>query len=192
MMNGSELNFGCLRISRQRRKPSMFGMRISEMTASMLCCSSTASASTPSQASRTVEPSASRFTRRTLRFVALSSTLRMFLWLSDGRWQISFARFVLVSRHLLEKMRQSAGVDRFDQVGVTAGLNRLRFFEPVGVGGHGHHVDLARDGVGLELAHQRQAVHAGQFEVQQNELWLVLLDRGYRPFRRFRVAHLVS
>ena len=47
-----------------------------------------------------------------------------------------------------------------------------------GIGGDSDDVDVARAGVGLELADQREAVHARQVEVEEDELRAVFLDGG--------------
>src|ERR1700682_1564670 len=80
MMNGRAWRRLLFRISWQRRKPSMFGMRMSEMTASTVSRASICRASTPSAASSVVWPSASSVTRRRFRLVAMASTMRTWAW----------------------------------------------------------------------------------------------------------------
>ena len=77
--------------------------------------------------------------------------------------------------HVFELSRQAAGAERLEQVGVASGRQRLGFGKSFRKRGDRDDVDVARFRVGLEQAGQREAVHAGQDQIQQNDLRFVLL-----------------
>ena len=69
-------------------------------------------------------------------------------------------------------------VDRLQKVGIVPGSQGggLRIF--FGIEGDSDDADVARVGVGLELADQRETVHAQQVEVEEDELRAVFFDGG--------------
>src|SRR5450759_3446432 len=142
----------------------MRGMRMSEMTASTRWRLSRASASTPSWASKTAWPSASSCARSSFRLVGWSSTMRRFTGPSFGDGGELGGQFTCV--------------DRLQKVGIAPGSQGGGLRILFGIEGDSDDVDVARVGVGLELAGHREAVHARQVEVEEDELRAVFLDGG--------------
>src|SRR5450759_4982496 len=152
----------------------MRGMRMSEMTASTRWRLSRASASTPSWASKTAWPSDSSWARSSFRLVGWSSTMRRFM----GPFSRLLGDRVASFSDGGELAGQFTCVDRLQKVGIAAGSQGggLRIF--FGIEGDSDDADVARVGVGLELAGQREAVHARQVEVEEDDLRAVFLDGG--------------
>src|ERR1017187_1704036 len=152
----------------------MRGIRISEMTTSTRWRLSRASASTPSWASKSAWPLDPSWARSSFRFVGSSSTMRRFMGL--------FFR-LLVDRVSsfgdgVELVGQFTCVDRLQQVGIAPGSQGGGLRILFGIAGDSDDVDVARVEVGLELADQREAVHARQVEVEENEPRAVFFDGG--------------
>ena len=77
-------------------------------------------------------------------------------------------------------IRELAGVDRFGDVSVTAGIQGFSLIPLHRECGHGHNPDLFGGVVGFELAGQRQAIHARQPDIHQDQVRDRLLDRIQR------------
>src|SRR5450759_1858323 len=107
--------------------------------------------------------------------IGSSSTIRMFM----GQVPLVFAWWCVAAfGDGGELVGQCTCVDRLHKVGIAPGSQggSLRiFFE---IEGDSNDVDVARVGVSLELAGQREAVHARQVEVEKDELRAVFLDGG--------------
>src|SRR5450759_2111039 len=152
----------------------MRGMRMSEMTASTRWRLSRASASTPSWASKTAWPSDSSWVRSSFRLVGWSSTMRRFM----GPFSRLLVERVASFGDGGELVGQFTCVDRLQKVGIAPGSQGDGLRILFGIEGDSDDVDVAHVGVGLELAGQREAVHARQVEVEEDELWAVFLDGG--------------
>src|SRR5450830_1044703 len=150
----------------------MRGMRMSEMTASTRWRLSRASASTPSWASKTAWPSDSSWARSSFRLVGWSSTMRRFMGPSFRLLVDRVASFGDGG----ELAGQFTGVDRLQKVGIAPGSQGGGLRILFGIAGDSDDADVAHVGVGLELADQREAVHAWQVEVDDDELRAVFFD----------------
>src|SRR5665647_3068511 len=128
----------------------------------------------PSWASKTAWPSDSSWARSSFRLVGWSSTMRRFM----GPFFHLLVDRVASFGDGGELAGQFTGVDRLQKVGIAPGSQGggLRIF--FRIAGDSDDVDVARAGVGLELADQCEAVHARQVEVEEDELRAVFLDGG--------------
>ena len=87
---------------------------------------------------------------------------------------------------------QAAGVDRLGDVTVAAGLHGLLLVAFHGEGGQRHDDHVPGSFVGLELAGQRQAVHAGQGDVHQDQVRQRSPDDFLRLLGVDRLENLVA
>ena len=77
-----------------------------------------------------------------------------------------------------ELVGQFTCVDRFQKVGIAPGSQGGGLRILFGIAGDSDDVDVAHVGVSLELAGQREAIHARQVEVEEDELRAVFFDGG--------------
>src|ERR1051325_8629012 len=105
----------------------------------------------------------------------------------------SFMWRMLSRKVLLDRSNERLHVDRLRDVPVAAGLEEAVLVAAHGVGGEGEDGDVLRPRIALHLAHDAQAVHAGEVDVHQDEVERLAAARDrQRLFAARRLHDLVS
>ena len=87
---------------------------------------------------------------------------------------------------------ERARIDWLNNVGVTTRAKSLLAGKFLGIGGNGNDGDLASRGVVLQLASQREAVHAGQSQIQKDNVWVRLVNGVDGLFSRLGIDDLMT